>query len=292
MAAFSETPIRKVLEEVLVGLDSESLDYFEGMINDNGIQDEEIMQETLGPFIESSGIADNEEDSRIIIKDLCNRLKNIGVSIKEEENGVKLLDNVVSISERSKTMISETERAALDSMWGFDKIRGKVNEVIEISEAVSAKYERRAIQDQKKWLEDLEHQFVGDEDDGDQISAMTLPNLESNSNEKDIHVHNFNITYGGKVLLDGADLRLVCGRRYGLVGRNGVGKTTLLKHMANFDIEGFPTHHRVLHVKQEVKTSEDTVLQVVLKADVERNELILKEKELLSKQEVIIRVII
>jgi ATP-binding cassette subfamily F protein 3 len=55
--------------------------------------------------------------------------------------------------------------------------------------------------------------------------------------------------------------------------------------MAAFDIEGFPRHHRVLHVKQEVKSSEDTVLAVVLAADVERNELIQKEKELLDLQE-------
>jgi ATP-binding cassette, subfamily F, member 3 len=250
--------VRNVLSDVLVGLDSEALDYFEGMISDNGIQDDESMEETFGPFIESYGLAEDEEKAKLIVKDLCHRLRNLGIADKEDVNAVTLLDNIVSISERSKTMISETERAALDSMWGFDKIRGKVNEVIEISDAVSAKYERRAMQDQKKWLEDLEQQFVGEEDDGEQISAMTLPTLDGNSNEKDIHVHNFNITYGGKVLLDGADLRLVCGRRYGLVGRNGVGKTTLLKHMANFDIEGFPTHHRVLHVKQEVKTSEDT----------------------------------
>jgi ATP-binding cassette, subfamily F, member 3 len=256
--------VRKVLGDVLVGLDSEALDYFEGMINDTGIQDDESMEETFGPFIESYGLAENEEKAKLIVKDLCNRLRNIGIEDKEDVNGVTLLDNMVSMSERSKTMISETERAALDNMWGFDKIRGKVNEVIEISDAVSAKYERRAMQDQKKWLEDLEQQFVGEEDDGDQISAMTLPDLDGNSNEKDIHVHNFNITYGGKVLLDEADLRLVCGRRYGLIGRNGVGKTTLLKHMANFDIEGFPKHHRVLHVKQEVKTSEDTVLQVLI----------------------------
>ena len=79
---------------------------------------------------------------------------------------------------------------------------------------------------------------------------MTLPNLNSKNREKDIQVSNFGITYGGNVLLDNADLRLAHGRRYGLVGRNGIGKTTLLKHMATFDIEGFPTHHRILHVKQ------------------------------------------
>ena len=87
------------------------------------------------------------------------------------------------------------------------------------------------------------------------------------------------------MLLEGADLRIVYGRRFGLVGRNGIGKTTLLKHMANFDIEGFPKHHRILHVKQEVKSSDQSVLEVVLAADVERTELLRREKELLQLQQ-------
>jgi ATP-binding cassette subfamily F protein 3 len=32
-----------------------------------------------------------------------------------------------------------------------------------------------------------------------------------------------------RVLLQGADLIMSAGRRYGLVGRNGIGKTTLLR---------------------------------------------------------------
>lgn len=56
----------------------------------------------------------------------------------------------------------------------------------------------------------------------------------------------------------------LCGvmEQYGLIGRNGVGKTTLLRHMAAYDIEGFPRHHRVMHVRQEIKPSEKSVLQV------------------------------
>jgi ATP-binding cassette subfamily F protein 3 len=103
---------------------------------------------------------------------------------------------------------------------------------------------------------------VGEEDSGEQVSAMTLPDYSGNNREKDIHVQNFNITFGGKLLLENADLRFVFGRRYGLVGKNGIGKTTLLRHMASFDIEGFPRHHRVLHVKQEVQASAATVLEV------------------------------
>jgi len=35
-----------------------------------------------------------------------------------------------------------------------------------------------------------------------------------------------------RVLIKGADINMVYGRRYGLIGRNGIGKTTLLRTLA------------------------------------------------------------
>ena len=56
----------------------------------------------------------------------------------------------------------------------------------------------------------------------------------------------------GKTLLeDGSSLRLVQGRRYGLVGRNGTGKTSLLKAIASYEITTFPSHLKVVHVEQD-----------------------------------------
>ena len=49
------------------------------------------------------------------------------------------------------------------------------------------------------------------------------------NNTKDIKIENFDISYGEKVLLKGANLSLTFGKRYGMVGRNGLGKSTLLK---------------------------------------------------------------
>lgn len=46
---------------------------------------------------------------------------------------------------------------------------------------------------------------------------------------QDIRIENFDVAYGDRVLLQGADLTLAFGRRYGLIGRNGLGKTTLLR---------------------------------------------------------------
>jgi elongation factor 3 len=58
----------------------------------------------------------------------------------------------------------------------------------------------------------------------------------------------FNLAYGGKILLHHTRLRLLRGRRYALVGQNGVGKTTLMSAITNGKIEGWPQHLRTAYV--------------------------------------------
>jgi ABC-type multidrug transport system fused ATPase/permease subunit len=55
---------------------------------------------------------------------------------------------------------------------------------------------------------------------------------------RDVMIRGVTITLGEKELLHHADLRLAFGHRYGLVGPNGVGKTTLLKAMTSGKIPG------------------------------------------------------
>jgi elongation factor 3 len=50
----------------------------------------------------------------------------------------------------------------------------------------------------------------------------------------------FSLAYGSKILLNSARLKLLRGRRYGLVASKAAGKTTLLKAIANNQLEGFP----------------------------------------------------
>jgi ATPase subunit of ABC transporter with duplicated ATPase domains len=54
---------------------------------------------------------------------------------------------------------------------------------------------------------------------------------------------------GGKALLDGALLRLVRGKKYGLVGRNGIGKTCLVNAISRNEIEKFPHGIHILQVE-------------------------------------------
>ncbi|CAI5497356.1 unnamed protein product [Closterium sp. Naga37s-1] len=51
----------------------------------------------------------------------------------------------------------------------------------------------------------------------------------------------FSLAYGGKILLNNAGLFLKRGRRYGLCGPNGCGKSTLMRAIANGQLDGFPS---------------------------------------------------
>lgn len=70
---------------------------------------------------------------------------------------------------------------------------------------------------------------------------------------------------GSKVLLRNAYLKLLPGRTYTLIGRNGVGKSTLLKRIKDRKIPGFPPHISSLLVPQEVFGHDDlTPLDLLL----------------------------
>jgi ATP-binding cassette subfamily F protein 3 len=100
----------------------------------------------------------------------------------------------------------------------------------------------------------------------------------------DINVDHFSMPTqdGGSELLSDASLRLAPGRRYGLIGRNGVGKTTLLRYISNYELPGFPTHLRVVHVEQEVRGEAVSVIDAVLASDIELIMLQEEEKRLLE----------
>ncbi|KAF3434224.1 hypothetical protein FNV43_RR25327 [Rhamnella rubrinervis] len=101
---------------------------------------------------------------------------------------------------------------------------------------------------------------------------------------KDIHMENFNISVGGRDLIVDGSLTLSFGRHYGLVGRNGTGKTTFLRYMAMHAIDGIPPNCQILHVEQEVTGDDTTALQCVLNSDIERAQLLEEEARLLSQQ--------
>jgi ATP-binding cassette subfamily F protein 2 len=79
-------------------------------------------------------------------------------------------------------------------------------------------------------------------------------------------------------------LALNYGRKYGLVGRNGVGKTSLLRQLAEGIIQ-LPTFLNVVHVEQEIAGDERSPIQTIVQADKEREWLLKVEQMLVDGDE-------
>jgi ATP-binding cassette, subfamily F, member 3 len=71
----------------------------------------------------------------------------------------------------------------------------------------------------------------------------------SDSTKADIYLPNITLMAGGKALLDKATVRLARGRKYGLVGRNGIGKTTLINAICRRELDNMPKNLHVLQVE-------------------------------------------
>ena len=96
-------------------------------------------------------------------------------------------------------------------------------------------------------------------------------------------INDLTLRIAGRLLLDHASLVLPAGSKAGLVGRNGTGKTTLFHAITgDFPSEtgsiSIPKNIRIGQVAQEAPGTEEPLIDIVLKADVERTALLAEEK--------------
>jgi ATP-binding cassette subfamily F protein 3 len=94
-----------------------------------------------------------------------------------------------------------------------------------------------------------------------------------------LQINDLTYRLGPRLLFEGASAMLPAGARVGLVGRNGVGKTTLFRLIAgDLAPEGgtiaLPRRARLGQVEQEAPGGEATLMNFVLAADAERSALL------------------
>jgi ATP-binding cassette, subfamily F, member 3 len=93
-----------------------------------------------------------------------------------------------------------------------------------------------------------------------------------------LEIDDLTVRMGARVLLDEAGARLADGWKVGLIGRNGTGKSTLLKLIQEEAVAGsssirLKSGARLGFVAQEIAPSDQPLIEVVLAADTERASL-------------------
>ncbi|POS75195.1 hypothetical protein DHEL01_v206410 [Diaporthe helianthi] len=112
------------------------------------------------------------------------------------------------------------------------------------------------------------------------VNPLQAPGAGGKS--KDIKMDNIDVAIGGLRILTETTLTLAYGRRYGLVGNNGIGKSTLLRALSRREVP-IPTHISILHVEQEISGDDTPAIQAVLDADVWRKVLLKDEAQITEK---------
>ena len=221
------------------------------------------------------------------------------VSRLHEENGVdgerrqqapsaKRLDQSINVG--SQRNVSSTMALAGGAVDLESANARKVESRVDKKKLEKAERKLRAKQDKKEFKTvEYEASRLLDQPDEQQsyeeffmaVNPLQLGS-DAQSKSKDIKVDGIDISIGGKRILSETTLTLAYGRRYGLVGQNGIGKSTLLRALSKREV-AIPTHISILHVEQEITGDDTSALQAVLDADVWRKHL-LKEQDKITKE--------
>jgi len=93
--------------------------------------------------------------------------------------------------------------------------------------------------------------------------------LASHPLSRDIKIEQVTLNFYGGELLTDTKLELTFGHRYGLIGLNGCGKSTLMSTISNREFP-IPDHVDIFHVTREIAPSDKSALMCVMEVDEER----------------------
>ncbi|XP_047450560.1 ATP-binding cassette sub-family F member 3 [Mugil cephalus] len=266
----------EILKSEFPEIDSELFDYITGVLDSGGpdFEDGEEVFDAIGGVLQEVSVDRKNEDD---IRDICFQMFN---TLKLNHRGPQkqmLLDAPVQLSQISVETVSAVKD--VQGIWMKRPQNTTVDaKKLEKAEAkLKAKHERRNEKDSQKPSGPL----VLEEASASQASSKKDSRVDQSGKNRsyDIRIDNFDVSFGERCLLQGAELSLATGRRYGLIGRNGLGKTTLLKMLASRSLR-VPAHISILHVEQEVAGDQTVALQSVLESDTLRQSLLDQERTL------------
>lgn len=204
------------------------------------VQNETAIHDLVQRFVAELGSRDGNDPERRQMVPTARKLDQ-AINVGQQRNVSSTLGlaggNVDLESANARKVESRVDRKKLEK--AERKIRAKQDKKV----MRNVEYEASRLLNQPNETQSYEEFFMA-------VNPLQLGS-ENASKSKDIKVDNIDVSIGGKRILSDTDLTLAYGRRYGLVGQNGIGKSTLLRALSRREV-AVPTHISILHVEQEV----------------------------------------
>ncbi|KAK0446489.1 P-loop containing nucleoside triphosphate hydrolase protein [Desarmillaria tabescens] len=279
----SSEDIAEEIRDVFPDTEEVIVQYLSGYLVDDAGEEEDVLQ-VARTILESLSGGENDKLEKLmdrlgdLLEDQLNaRLKN--------RSGPKLqkLDKVMDMSKaQMSNTIAFTEGVDLESINKGKASRVDVKKLEKQEAKLKAKIEKRARRDLYEGSKLLDAHRKQQTYEEMYMKINPLEAVNSKNKSRDIHLPSIDVNFGSNRILTGATLTLAHGRRYGLIGRNGVGKSTLLRHIAMREVP-IPAHISILFVEQEIIGDDTAAIDSVLKADVWRDHLLKEEAALNAK---------
>ncbi|KAH7911822.1 P-loop containing nucleoside triphosphate hydrolase protein, partial [Hygrophoropsis aurantiaca] len=283
----SSLEIAEEIRAAFPGAEELIVQYLSGYLVDDAGEEEDVLQ-VAQDILESLGMDRPDKVQKLMarLRDLLSEQLSARAKDSARPKLMKL-DKVMDMSKTGamSTTIGLGEGVDLESINKGKASRVDVKKLEKQEAKLKAKIEKRSRRDlyegsklldqhrkQASPRQNYEEMFM-------KINPLEAANAAKNKS-KDIHLPSIDVNFASNRILSGASLTLAYGRRYGLIGRNGVGKSTLLRHIAMREVP-IPAHITILFVEQEIVGDDTTALDSVLKADVWRDHL-LKEESILN----------
>ena len=240
------------------------------------VENDQDLMDTVALFLTEYGVYDDlaraQEDTRSLFNIMDQR------DLLAKFVHPRILDTPVIIGKVTHVNSQNLEK----------KISANFNEELDWE-----KSRERSRAERRKKKDDEQRQCVQKEYDAF-IKSKGLPQTRHNTcihregfgkqHGENIVCDNIHVNMGKTVLLDGTKLQLFCAHKYGFVGPNGSGKTTLLRMLTAKELEGINPYLQIIHVEQEISSSDQSPLKIILDSDVERTQLLDEEQELLAAE--------
>lgn len=284
----SET-FQKYLKGHQPAVESEIQDYLEGILSDalenHTVEDDDEMENVeaiLDQFVDSSTrdalvalMRSNGRRSRVNshkgneekASDISNERQSLGKPLDTpKSSNDKRVSFDVAVAQEANAEPATKSHKDIRKQRREEKQKSKTNRT-----SSTKKEDPKLVDDHESAWQECKEQGIlwGGRGHGGRGVRYTGENYDN------IHLPSVSLHFEGNELLVDSPMNFVRGHRYGLLGRNGVGKSTLMKQLASHGIPGMPHGMRILLVQQQIQGRDDqSSLEALIEADTDRKDLL------------------
>jgi elongation factor 3 len=212
-----------------------------------------------------SKLVDNPLDAAPFLPLLLPALETNAESIADPEardvtaKAVLQLKRLKGLADKQASVRGDTSKIVglLKASFGADDSNANLNTIFAHAAIIATAMMDLKFMEDSQWKKNISPLFKAYYDDAKSAAAIekvradaealleVTEEEEDEDDSEELCNCTFTLAYGTKILLHNTKMRLKRGKRYGLLGGNDSGKTTLMRSIAQNQVEGFPDTNSV-----------------------------------------------